>query len=76
MNMHREVAQLVSIRGARPRNRWYGPGISVCIARLDTGTLPRKQAINWDTVFGLATAVVVVGLGWTAVGIAVSYFLR
>ncbi|HXM19813.1 MAG TPA: hypothetical protein VN948_00935 [Terriglobales bacterium] len=70
--MNRELAQLVGGR----RNRWYGDGVSVCLARLKTGPAPRKQALNWDKVLGLATVLVVVALGWTAVGFAVSHFLR
>ena len=75
--MNREFTQLVSIRsGGRRRNRWYGPGISVCLARLESGAAPRKQAVNWDKLLGLATVVVVVALGWTALGFAVAHFLR
>jgi hypothetical protein len=76
MSMNREFAQLVSIRSARRRNRWYGPGISACLARFETGATAQKQAVNWNKVLGLATVLVVVALGWTAVGIAVSRFLR
>jgi len=76
MGMNRELAQRVSIRSARRRNRWYGPGISLCLARTETGTAPRKPAVNWNRVLGLATALVVVVVVWTAVGIAVSYVLR
>ena len=74
--MNREITQLLSIRGVRRRNRWYGPGVSACLAWLETGRAPRKQAVNWDKVLGLATAAVVVALGWTAVGLAISHFLR
>ena len=35
-----------------------------------------KLAVNWDKVLGLATVLAVVALGWTAVGFAVSRFLR
>jgi hypothetical protein len=76
MSMNREITQWVGMRGARQRNRWYGPGVSVCLGRLETGTLPRNQTINWDKVLGLATAAVVVALGWTAVALAISHFLR
>jgi hypothetical protein len=76
MGMNRELAQPESIRSARRRNRWYGPGISLCLARPETGTVPRKPAVNWNKVLGLVTALVVVVVGWTAVGIAVSYVLR
>jgi len=74
--MNREIAQLVSVRGARRRNRWYGPGVSSCLARLETGVASRKQTVNWDKVLGLGTVAVVLTLGWTAVGIAISHFLR
>jgi hypothetical protein len=73
MGMNGELAQLAS--GSR-RNRWYGRGVSVCLARLETGGMPRKPAVNWDKVLGLATVLAVVALGWTAVGFAVSRFLR
>jgi hypothetical protein len=74
--MNREIAQLVSVRGGRRRNRWYGPGVSGCLAWLETSRAPRKEAVNWDKVAGLATVLVVVALGWTAVGLAISHFLR
>jgi hypothetical protein len=74
--MNREFAQLVSIRGPRRRNRWYGPGISLCLSRLEPGVAARKRAINWNVVLGVATTLVIVTLAWTAVGIAVSHFLR
>jgi hypothetical protein len=76
MGTNRELAQLVSIRGGDRKNRWYGCGISECLARLETGIVPRKQALNWDKVLSLATVLAVVALGWTAVGFAVSHFLR
>jgi len=74
--MNREITQLLSIRGVRRRNRWYGPSVSVCLAWLETGRAPRKEAINWDRVAGLAMVLVVLALGWAAVGLAISHFLR
>jgi hypothetical protein len=74
--MNGEIAQLASIRTVGRRSRWYGPGVSACLARFQTGAAPRKQSVNWDKVLGLATVLVVVVLGWTAVGFAVSHFLR
>jgi hypothetical protein len=76
MGMNRELAPRVSIRSGRRRNRWYGAGISVCLAQPETGAVPRKQAVNWDKVLGLATVLAVVALAWTAVGFAVSHLLR
>jgi hypothetical protein len=73
--MERELAQLVSIRDFRPRNRWYGSGVSLCLARIGA-IAPPKRAVNWNKVLGLLTVLVVVALGWTTVGIAVSHFLR
>jgi hypothetical protein len=73
MGMNGELAQLA---GGGRRNRWYGCGVAVCLARLETGGVPRKPAVNWDKVLGLATVLAVVALGWTAVGFAVSRFLR
>jgi hypothetical protein len=77
MNMNRERAQLLSIRGShRRRNRWYGPGLSGCMDQSEIFSALRKQAVDWNKVLGLATVLVVVVLGWTVVGIAVSHFLR
>jgi hypothetical protein len=81
MSTKREFAQLGSVSTApirtTPRgNRWYGPGISVCLGRFETRAVARKQAVNWDKTLGLVTALVVAALGWTAVGFAVSHLLR
>ena len=76
MGMNRELAQLVRVPPARRRNRWYGDGVSACVARIDAGETPRKQVVNWDKILGLATVVTVVALAWTALGFAVSHFLR
>jgi hypothetical protein len=74
--MNREFAQLVSIRSLGRKSRWYGPGLSVCFTRLGMGAASQKQPINWDKVLGLATALLVVALGWTAAGFAISRFIR
>jgi hypothetical protein len=76
MSTKREFAQLGSVRIAHRINRWCGPGISVCLARFNTGTVARKHALNWNKTLGLVTALVVAALGWTAVGFAVSHLLR
>jgi len=76
MVMNHELAQLAGLPVVRRRNRWYGHGISVCLARLEIGAAPRKQPVDRGKVLGLATVLVVVGLGWIGVGIAVSHFLR
>jgi hypothetical protein len=75
MGMDRELAQLAGVRKAR-RNRWYGPGITVCLAELDTNAGAWKQPVNWDKALGWATVLAVVALVWTASGFAVAYFLR
>ncbi len=74
--MDHEVIELVNVLGRRRKNRWYGPGLSVSLIRLEAGAEPRKHLLNWDRLLGLATVVVVVALGWTAVGFAVSHWLR
>jgi hypothetical protein len=74
--MDYEVIELVNILGRRRKNRWYGPGVSVSLIRLEVGAEPRKHLLNWDKLLGVATVVVVVALGWTAVGFAVSHWLR
>jgi hypothetical protein len=74
--MDHEVIELVNILGRHRRNRWYGPGVSVSLIRLEAGAEPRKHWLNWDRLLGVGTVLVVVGLGWTAVGLAVSYWLR
>ncbi len=76
VGMDHEVIQLVSILGQRRRNRWYGPGVSVCLARLESGVVPRRHLVNWDRLLGVATVLAVVTLSWTAVGFAVSHWLR
>jgi hypothetical protein len=73
--MNRELTQLVSVRDFRRRNLWYGAGVSLCLARIEV-TAPLKQAVNWNKVLGLVTVLVVVAIGWTAMGFAVSHFLR
>ncbi|HXM62159.1 MAG TPA: hypothetical protein VN950_14980 [Terriglobales bacterium] len=74
--MDHEVIELVNILGRRGKNRWYGPGLSVSLIRLEAGTVPRKHLLNWDRLLGVATVLVVVALGWTAVGFAISHWLR
>jgi hypothetical protein len=73
--MDHEVIQLLNILGQRRRNRWYGPGVSVCLARIESAVVPRAR-FNWDRLLGIATVLVVVTLSWTAVGFAVSHWLR
>ncbi len=81
MTTKREFAQLVGvrtppIRTVRRISRWCGPGISVCLAPFETRPVARKQVLNWDKTLGLSTVLVVVALGWTAVGFAVYHLLR
>jgi hypothetical protein len=76
VGMDHEVIQLVSIFGPRRRNRWYGPGVSVCLARLELGVVRRRHLVNWDRFLGVAMVLVVVTLSWTAVGFAVSHWVR
>jgi hypothetical protein len=49
--------------------------MSLCLARIEV-TAPSKQAVNWNKVLGLVTVLMVIALGWTAVGFAVCHFLR
>ena len=76
MGMNLELAPRTGVRGGRRRNRWYGLGVSGCLAQLETSTAPRKQPVNWNKVLGLAISLLVVALGWSAVGFAVAHFLR
>jgi len=71
--MNRELAQPVSVGR---KNRWYGPGVSAHLDRLEIGTVPKKQTLNWDRVLGLATVLALVGLVWTAVGYAAFHLFR
>jgi hypothetical protein len=73
--MNRQLAQLVNVGGGR-RSRWFGPGISACVVHPETGAAQQKSALHWDKVLGLGIVLVIVALGWTAVGFAVSHFLR
>ncbi len=73
--MNHELAQLVNVRGGR-RSRWFGPGISACVVHPETDAAPQKPSVHWDKVLGLGTVLVVVALGWAAVGFAISHFLR
>jgi hypothetical protein len=75
-NVSREVAPLVSIRSARKRNRWHGPGVMQCLAEFGTISKPRKATINRDRVLGLGTFLAVVAIAWSAVGFALWHFLR
>jgi hypothetical protein len=72
--MNSELAQLAG--GLGPRNRWYGCGVSVCLARFESRTASKKHPLDWDKVLGLATVLAVLALGWTAVGFTVSHLVR
>jgi hypothetical protein len=74
--MNRDIVLLVRASSPRRRNRWYGSGVSACLAQFETGEARRKQAVNFDKLLGLATVLAVVTLAWTALGLAVSHFLR
>jgi hypothetical protein len=74
--MNHEFAQLVGVSGSRRRNRWYGPGVSACLASLRPRTAVRRQAVNWGKMLGLGATLAMVALAWTAVGFAVSHWLR
>ena len=76
VGMDHEVIQFVNLLGQRRKNRWYGPGVSDCLARIELGVVPRRHLVNWDRLLGVATVLVVVTLSWTAVGFAVSHWLR
>jgi len=75
MGMNRQFAQLVSFRSIR-RNRWYGSGVSACLAQFETGASLRRRAVNWDKVLGLATVLGVVAISWILAAFAISRFLR
>jgi hypothetical protein len=53
-----------------------GPDCPHALSDFETAVVPQKQSVNWDKLLGLATVLAVVALGWTAVGFAVSHFLR
>jgi hypothetical protein len=74
--MDGELAQLVRVGDFGGRNRWYGCGVSECLAQLEVEPAPQKYTINWNRVLGLVTALLVSACGWSAVGIAVWHFLR
>jgi len=74
--MNRELAQTISLSAVPRRSRWFGKGISRCLAGLEPGVVSRRRPVNWGNVLGLVTALAVMALGWTAVGIAVSHILR
>lgn len=74
--MNGEIVQLVSIHRVGRRSRWHGPGVSACLARFETGAASQKHSLGWDRVLGLATVLVVVVLGWAAVGFAIYHFLK
>ena len=67
--------RLVSFPIASRRDRWYEQVMSAYLAQSE-GCAPRKLAVNWDKMLGMATLLLVSGVGWTAVGVAASFFLR
>ena len=75
-NISRELAPLVSIRSARKRNRWRGPGVMQCLAELGAIPEPRKPIIIRNRVLDLGTFLAVVAIAWSAVGFAIWHFLR
>ena len=74
--MNVELAQMVKVRREGRTNRWFGCSLSECLVRFEAEAQRQKLKINWDRVLGLFTALAVSALGWTAVGLAVSHFLR
>ncbi len=68
--------RLVSFPLASRRDRWYERMMSAHLAQ-SKGSMPApKLAVNWDKMLGMATLLLVSGVGWTAVGVAASFFLR
>lgn len=61
---------------ASRRDRWYERVMSAHLAQSEGRMPARKLAVNWDKMLGMATLLLVSGVGWTAVGIAASFFLR
>jgi len=74
--MKGELADVVNTYEQRQKSRWFGDGISACIAEVEPDAKPSAHSINWNRVLGLGTALVVVALSWTVLGIAVSRFVR
>jgi len=74
--MNRELAQLVEIPDSRQRNRWFGKDVSECLERFEASATRTQQKVDWNKVLGLTTVLLVVTLGWTAIGIAILRFLR
>lgn len=77
--MKSELADVVNIYELRHKSRWFGDGISACLAEVEAkeaeGDLA-SHSINWDKLLGLVVALVVVGLSWTALGIVVLRFMK
>jgi len=68
--------RLVSFPIASRRDRWYERVMSAYLAQSEGSMPARKLAVNWDKMLGMATLLLVSGVGWTAVGVAASFFLR